>query len=465
MYIAGLDIGTSGTKITVYDENGNFVENHYEPYDSIHKDGYHEIDARVIIKAVEKVISETVNIPEALGLTSFGETFVLVDKDGNVLANSMLYTDPRGDISCFDKEETERIAGCSPHGMFSLPKLLWIKKNRPELYEKAEHVLLMQDFVGFVLTGNACIDYSTAARTMGLDIKNRKWSKEIFDRCGIDMSKMSTPVESGTVIGVSNKFGLKNTKIVAVCHDQVASAIGAGALTEGIAVDGSGSVECITPIFNKVPDGNDTFPIIPFIDGKYCCYAFSFTGGTALKWFRDNFAAAESYANLDKSIGDKPGEVLILPHFAGSATPYMDSESKALFANVTLETGKAELYRAVMEGVAYEMRINMDALNTIGIKPERLLATGGGSKSPVWLQIKADILGVPLTVIDAPEVGALGTIMITAKAVGFVDDVEKLRDSFVKEGKTYYPNNEMHKEYTEHYEKYKKMYLLAKELR
>lgn len=465
MYIGGLDIGTSGTKITIYDDKGNFIENHYMPYDSVHEDGCHEIDARLIIKAVETVIGETVNIPEALGITSFGETFVLTDDEGNVLANSMLYTDPRGDISDFDKEETERIAGCSPHTMFSLPKIVWIKKNNPELYAKARHILLMQDFVGFILTGNACIDVSVAARTMGLDIRNKKWSEEIFARAGIDVSKMSTPVPTGTVIGVSNKFGLKNTKIVAACHDQVASAIGAGALDCGLAVDGSGSVECVTPIFDDVPENVETFPIVPFIDGKYVCYAFSFTGGTALKWFRDNFAEGISYAELDKMAGKQPGKVLLLPHFAGAATPYMDNEAMAMFANVGLETGKYDLYRAVMEGVAYEMKVNMDALETVGIKPEKLLATGGGSKSPLWLQIKADVLGVQLTVIDAPEVGTLGTIMVTAKAVGYVDSLEEIIPYFVKQGKTYYPDEETHKIYMKYYEKYKKLYYFAKELR
>lgn len=469
MYIGGLDIGTSGCKITIYDEKGNYIENHYKEYDSVHADGLHEIDAGEIVKAIKQIIGETENIPEALGITSFGETCVLLDKDDNILDNAMLYTDPRADISCFDRNTVMNTAGCPLHGMFSLPKVVWIKKNKPEIYEKCTRILLMEDFVAYILTGNACIDYSLATRTMAFDIRKKEWSHEIFDMAGIEIEKMSKPVPCGTVVGTSDKFGLKGTKIVVCGQDQIASAVGACAFEPGIAVDGSGTVECITPVFESIPDDLSTceygFPFIPYFDGNYVCYAFSFTGGASLKWFRDNFAKDEKYSVLDANISDKCSDVLILPHFAGAATPYMDAEAKALIANVTLETSKYDIYKAVMEGVAYEMRINMDALHEFGIVPKKLLATGGGSKSPVWVQIKSDVLGMPITVIDAPEVGTLGAIMITGCAVGTFTDLKAAAEIYIRMGKTYEPNAEKHAQYSEKYETYKKMYKLAKELR
>ena len=469
MYIAGLDIGTSGSKITVYDHLGNFVENHYKPYDSIHKDGCHELDVNLIADAVKTVISETEHIPEALGITSFGESFVLVDEDGNSLTNAFLYTDTRAIVDIFDHEETMKIAGCAPSSMYSLPKLAWIKKNIPDAYNKAKHILLMQDYVGFLLCGNACIDYSLAARTMGFDVREKTWSKLLFDKAGIDISKMSIPVQCGTVIGVSDKFGLKNTKIVIGCHDQVASAIGAGATAVGCAVDGSGSVECVTPVFDGIPNDNTLcgmgYPFVPFLDGKYVSYSLIFNGGTSLKWYRDNFAPGEEYKDLDSSVSKTPTGILVLPHFSGSATPYMDSDSTGAFVDVKLEHTKADMYKAVMEGVAYEMRINADTLAKYGIKPEKLYATGGGSKSPVWLQIKADVLNTPITVVDAPEVGTMGTIMLTGIAVGAFKSLDEGMKIFVKYGKTYYPDEQMHKAYTVLYEKYKKLYNALKEIR
>lgn len=469
MFIAGLDVGTSGCKISVYNENGKLIENHYKEYELIHLCGTHEIDANEIIKSVENVIAKTEHTPDILGITTFGESFVLCDKNGNPLANTMLYTDPRAITSCFDADETKRIAGCIPHGMYSLPKLAWIKKNNSKLYESADFILLMQDFIGFILTGERYIDYSLAARTMGLDIRKKEWSKTLFDKAEIDIEKMSVPVEAGTVIGTSDKFGLKNTKIMVGCHDQVASAIGAGALENGVAVDGSGTVECITPVFDRLPDDltvcDSGIAFVPYIENKYVCYAFSFTGGASLKWFKDNFENKASYRELDETISDNVGNLLVLPHFSGAATPYMDAEAKAMFANVTLETTKYDIYQGIMEGVAYEMKINTDILNEYGIVPKYMLATGGGSKSPVWLQIKADIINIPITVIDAPEVGTLGTLILAAKSVGVAQNISEAKKIFVSEGKTYYPNAQKHKIFMKKYSLYKNMYNSAKMLR
>ena len=343
MYLGGLDVGTSGCKITIYNEKGEFVEKQYQEYNSNHQEGLHEIDAKNILKAVETVISDLKNKPDIMSVTSFGETFVVLDENDNILCNSMLYTDPRGEeeVSLFDKETVMKISYYKPHGMYSLPKIAWIKNNRPDIYEKAKRILLIEDFVVYMLTGKAYISYSLATRTMGFDIKNKTWSKTIFDMAGIDIEKMSIPAETGTVVGVSNKFGLKDTKVIVGCHDQVASAIGAGVFESGEAVDGSGSVECITPVFSKLPEDisvcDKGYSFVPYIAGKYVCYAFSYTGGTALKWYKDNFASDMSYAELDEKSKDIKTNVLTLPHFAGAATPYMDAHSKAQFANVSLE--------------------------------------------------------------------------------------------------------------------------------
>lgn len=471
MLIGGLDIGTSGCKITVYNEKGDFIEKQYREYASKHAQDVHEIDAEAIYQAVGDVISSTVQKPEVLGVTSFGETFVLVDENDRVLCDSMLYTDPRGDAECavFDSQMVKKITYCAPHGMYSLPKLVWIRKNRPDLYERTKHIFLIQDYILYMLTGNACIDYSLAARTMGLDIRRRVWSEEIFAAAGIDPAKMSKPVESGAVVGTSCAFGLPNARIIAGGHDQVASAIGAGALENGTAVDGSGSVECITPVFSRLPESEEIcdsgYAFVPFPGDQYVCYAFSFTGGTALKWYRDQFAPESSYRELDAGIRPDPSGILTVPHFAGAATPYMDAGARAVFAGITLETTPADLYRSIMEGVAYEMKVNLERLSTYGICPNMLFATGGGAKSQVWLQMKADILGLPITAIDAPEVGTLGTVMLAAVAVGMVSDLQGAKALFVKEGKTFYPDSGKGDAYRELYEKYVQIYTAAKNWR
>ena len=479
MKIGGIDIGTTGSKLTVYDEKGNFLDREYIEYEINRNTGEHEIDGKVILSGVIDVIKKTTkkigNI-DVIGITSFGETFVMLDKNDNILFPSMLYTDPRGtdEAKTFDEQLVISIAGVKPHSMYSLPKIMWIKNNKPQIYEKAEKILLFEDFIIYMLTGNAVIDRSLAARTMGLNIKALDWSDELFNIAGVDKIKMSKVVKSGNIAGkvkpeTAKDLGLEGTVIVNGCHDQVASAVGAGAFLADEAVDGMGTVECVTPVFDKIPKDKElydsSYSVVPYVeDGKYVCYAFSFTGGAAAKWYRDNFAKELSYKELDNMIDDKVGYILCLPHFAGAATPYMDSGSKAAFLGVTLETKKEDLYKAILEGVAYETLVNLKELEKADIKPQKLYATGGGAASAVWLQIKADIMGLPITPIDAPEVGALGTIMLAGVSVGAFSDLKEVKSVMVKEKQTFYPNKEKHSEYMKRFEKYEKIYAKVREL-
>ena len=470
MYLGGLDVGSSGCKITIYDTDGNFIESHYEPYDSLHTYSEHTIDFNDIRNAVERVISATEHIPGALGVTSFGESFALLDENDKILNRSMLYNDPRGSEECltFDHDRAISVAGTAPAPLYTLPKLKWMATHRPELVEKASKVCIIADYIVYILTGERALNYSAAARTMGFDIRKKRWDKELFDEAGIDISLMPPLVPDGTIVGISNKFGLKNTKVISSMHDQNAAAVGAGALDPGDCVDGSGSVECLTPIISSVPGDRAVYEagiaFMPFCD-IYEGVAMSYTGGTAAKWVRSEFAPDVSYKELDAAIGNEPGKLLLMPHLAGAATPYMDAGSRGMIYGLTLGTTKYDLYRAVLEGVAYEMRVNLEALADAGIKPHRLLATGGGAKSRVWTQIKADVTGLPITIADAPEVGALGLIMSAAKSLGLVKDLREAKALFTKEGETLVPDEKRHEIYNERFDKYRRMYALAKELR
>ncbi len=472
VHIGGLDIGTTGCKISIYNEKGEFIHKAYSEYESIRNSEIQEIDAADVWESVKKVLYEaknTVSEIDTIGVTSFGESFVLLDKDDNILLPSMLYTDKRGikEAQQFDSETVMNIAGTKPHGMYSLPKLMWIKENLPEVYEKTEKVFLFEDFIIYKLTGKRQIDYSLAARTMGFDIENKCWSEELFSVAGIDIEKMSEPVCGGNIVGKAILNGFSNTYIINGCHDQLAAVIGAGVFEEGSAIDGTGTVECIVPVFNKIPESkeffDDGYPVVPHIfDGKYICYALSYTGGAALKWYRDTFSSDKSYKELDSEVGEEPTGILIMPHFAGAANPYMDENSKAIISGLTLGTTKADLYKAFMEGVTYEILLNLDRISEENITVKKLYATGGGASSKVWLQIKADILGREITALDTAEAGAVGTVMLSSVALGSCKDMYEARDIFVKERKTYYPDKEKNKKYRAIYERYKKIYGSAK---
>ena len=476
MYAAGLDIGTSGCKIAAYDENGTFVKCEYEEYNVKRRGGLHEIDPREIFNCVKKVILR-LNLPQirAIGVTSFGETFTMLDENDEPCAPSMLYTDPRGKEECkeilahFKEDELAYLTGVKLHEMYSFPKILWIKKNMPQSYTAARHIFLMQDYIVYMLTGNSFIDYSLAARTACFDIKNKCWAKEITDAFGIDTDLLSKPVTSGHCAGKIRKALAKelmldaDTVIVSGCHDQIAAMTGANVLECGDVMDGTGTVECVPVVMESVPRDFSLFEcgfsIAPHINGKYACYVLSYTGGATLKWFRDNFSD-KSYAELDSEVSEKPTDLLIMPHFAGAATPYMDSSSKAAVIGLTFEHTKADIYKALMEGTAYEIAVNLDILESRGLMPKLLTATGGGARSAVWLQIKADVLGIPVAALDTEEAGAAGTAYLAGKAIGLYEAEMQL----AKTGKTYYSNKLRHEFYERQLKKYKKIYGFSKQI-
>lgn len=476
MILSGLDIGTTGCKLTSYDEKGNFVYSAYRAYEIKRESEGHEFDATLIFSAVCEVIRETAEKHplSAIGVTSFGESFVVLDENDAPLFPVMLYTDPRGDAECrhiteaVGEEKIIRTAGVMPHSMYSLPKIMYLKENEPA-FARARHVLLIQDYIVYMLTGKALIDYSLAARSMALDIRNKCWSGEILDAAGICASLLSSPVPTGTVAGnvkdaLKDTLGLKDEVAVVVgAHDQVASALGAGALSVGDAVDGSGTVECITPIFDKIPEDRAFYQkgycAVPYLEeGSYVSYAFSFTGGAAIKWFKDRFCAEMSYAALDGGIPDEPTGILALPHFAGAATPFMDSGATAALVGLTLAHESKDIYKSLLEGVAYEMRYNLDELAAFGICPKRMYATGGGASSNAWLAVKADVIGIPLTALSAKEVGAMGTCMLVGRAIGCFTTLEEAKAVFVAQRATVSPCEKKHVRYTDLYGGYRQLY-------
>ena len=479
MKIGGLDIGTTGCKLTVFDENGEKLGKAYRDYPVRRAVSGHEIDISMMMESVYGVIGEmAAKYPDiaGIGVTSFGETFVMTDEAGNPLHNAMLYTDKRGAEECaelIEKLGADRIAevtGLAPHEMYSISKMMWIKRHKPEVYAAAKRIHLIEDFVVWHLTHKAQIDYSLATRTMAFDIHNLTWSKEVFDAAGIDVSLMSETVPTGTSAGTVTESAAKRTGlnrecvIVSVAHDQVAAAVGAGAFDGSVAVDGAGTVECLTPVYDGLPDisvmAKGFFSVVPHaVPGKYVAYAFSYTGGALIQWAMETFGRGRTNQEMEEAYGkDEPTGLLVLPHFAGAATPYMDTGSKGAILGLTTATTDADLYRACMEGVAYEMRVNNEALAGSGIHFTKLNATGGGARSKVWMQMKADVLDLPITALRTSDAGTVGSAMLTGIAAGLFKDLDDAASRMVEETETYVPREEMHEQYMKIFERYKAVY-------
>lgn len=492
MAIAGIDIGTTGCKCSVYSREGELLNEAYREYPSWTTD--HVLDATLVwenTKAILKEAASTTEALEAIGVTSFGEALVLLDENSLPLAPSMLYTHPKGTEQCeqlvnhFGQEYLAYSTGLNPGPMYSIPKLMYFKEQYPELWSKCRSISLFGDYIVYMLSGIRQIDYSLASRTMAFDINRLQWNEEILEYAGTDMGLWPAPVPIGTPAGTIRKslaeeLGIhEGAIIVSGCHDQVAAAIGTGVCKPGMAVDGTGTVECITPVFDnnieREPLHEGSYAIVPFLNNQYVTYAFSFTGGALLKWYRDKLANME--AGFDRDEGGspyhyfnskvdttRPSGLLVLPHFSGAATPYMDAESRGAIIGLTTDTTSTDIYQGLMEGVTYEMLLNMERLMESGIEISTIRATGGGALSTIWLQMKADILNRPVISLGAAQSGTLGCIMLAGVACGIYESIDEAEEILVHVKETYVPNREKHKQYMVLYQKYKKIYGAVKDI-
>lgn len=484
MAFLGMDIGTSGCKATVMEADGTFVASHSCGYEVKRQQGLHEIDGQTIWKAARAVIAAVAyqaspKIIEAISISSFGETAIPVDNEGKILATGILYTDPRGQIEAqslanqIGDATIARITGVYPHGMYTLPKIMDLKSRQPQLFDRVAKVLLMEDFIIYQLTGQAAISYSLATRTMGLDIQTGTYSSKVFDAAMVSPTLFSPPVASGTRIAkvkkdVATETGLhENCWVCTGGHDQVCAAIGAAALTPNMAVNGTGTVECVTPVFKgkKINPSlaKKGYVCVPYVDkGEYVTYAFTYTGGVLRKWYKERFVSdlaqnPDAYSILDASLPKEPTGLLLLPHFAGAATPYMNPHAKGAIMGLTLETTKEDLLKAIMEGIAFEMRHNMQILAQNGIKVDCMRVTGGAAVSAAWLQMKANILNIPLCAVKNVEAGTVGAIMLAACGADAFSSLDEAANVFVKTRQDVVPQKEQVKKYDEIYDRYLQM--------
>jgi len=489
MNYLGLDVGTTAVKGQLFSETGEVLL--YEIYEYEFKEisGERYIDIEKIWENVKKIISAVAAkyTVDALAVSSFGEAFTALDKNNNIISYPMLYTDVRGakeaeevSLRLSDKNIFE-ITGTTPNAMYSLYKLLWLKNNKKEIYDKIDKILLVGDYINYKLCGKRFIDYGLAARTGIFDIKNKKISNDLLQTFGINENWFSFPVPSGTVIGeitpeIRKELGIKNCcKVVAGSHDQICSALGAGVTEAGNCVDGMGTVECITAVFpHKITDfkmGKEGYTCVPYASGNnYCSYLLNYTCGAVVNWYRkkllgDFVPEGENFFSYhEKEMSEEPTGILVLPYFDGAATPFQNPEAKGAVLNLKVTTSPSDLYKAIMEGTSYEMRLNAEELKSFGGEIKELIATGGGSNSIKWMQIKSNIMNIPIKPLKSSEAGVCGAAMLCAVATEKYKNLSEAKKIFVKYGETIYPNEKQILLYDEWYKKYKKIYKNIKEL-
>ncbi len=488
MKYLSLDIGTTCCKYQVFDESGNILAYVSEEYALKNIDGETYVDVDGIwqrVKAMIKNASLTHDI-SSVCISTIGESFVVLDDNDNVIFYPMLYTDNRGEAEAdevlkrFGGKYLFNKVGVLPQSMYSVYKLLWIKNNKPEIYKKAKKVMLMCDYMGFKLTGECVIDYGLASRTGAFNVAEKAFDTNFLQALDIDVNMFSKAMPTGSVVGkfskeISAELGVKDCTLVLGSHDQICATLGAGVVSAGQAVDGMGTVECITAVFDKKPTdvnmGLQGYPIVPFaVGGLYCTYILNYSNASIVNWFKNNIMHGfkgdkDSYfAYIENDIDDNPSGILVLPYFGGAATPFQNINAKGAVVNLTSQTTDIDFFHAILEGTAMEMRFNAEIVKKYGITIKSAVATGGGANSVKWLKIKADIQNISYKTLRSSEGGLCGCALLQAVAMGQVKSLADATKIFVKYKKQINPEKAVHDKYINQYKKYKKLYKTIKEL-
>lgn len=496
MSLLGIDLGTTGCKAVVFDEEGRILASAYREY-PLHfpKTGWIELDSDRVMASARDVIREAAGKVKkdpvrALAVAAQGEAVTPVAKNGSFLHNGIVTFDARTAplVAWWEKRIPRRrifeISGMPLHGMYTGSKILWWKQNRPDVFRNARHFLCYEDLLFHRLGLTPTIDHSLAARTMLLDLNKGAWSPEICRIAGIDPERLARVAPSGAVVGeigakAAKEFGLPAGVVAATGgHDQPCGALGAGVVEDGVGTYATGTVECITPAFRKrvvhpklLENNIACYPHV--VPGLYVSLTFNFTGGSLLKWYRDTFGLAEKV--LAKSQGKdvydlilaeapkEPTSIFVLPHFTATGTPHFDTNSKGVIAGLRLSTTRGEIVRAVLEGVTYEMALNASVLDECGARIDSFRAIGGGAKSPLWMQLKADLLGKPVHAMKVSEAVCLGGAILAGTATGRYKSARKASLDMSKIERTYKPDARRAKIYRERFAQYRELYPTLKD--
>ena len=486
MSLLGIDVGTTGCKAAAFSEEGALLASAYEEYDLYRpQPGWAELDPEHVwdkIQAtVRRVSGATSSDPiQALAVSSLGEAMVPVTANRRIVGPSIIANfDLRGEEVLeplrvhLDEERLYGITGNRLGSNYSLPKLGWILQHQPDLYRQADKFLLWGSFVSYMLGARPAVDYSLANRTLLFDLEHETWSPEILDLTGLDDGKLADTVPAGTAIGtvgaqMASNLGLPpGVTIVAGAHDQCATAVGCGVVREGRAVYGMGTFTCITPVFShcRAPrlmldrGLNTEHHAVP---GKYVCFIY-IPGGSLVKWFRDTFAAAgeigsELYDSLFAEMPQGPSGLVVLPHFAPTGPPGFVSDSTGLIAGVRLETSRGEILKGILEAITFYLKECVDTLPPTGIEIADYRVAGGGSKSDLWVQLCADILGRPFVRPAVGEAGALGVAIIAGVGGGLYSSFENGVEAMVRLEREFEPDPRRHERYAQWYELYKQLW-------
>ena len=492
-YVLGVDLGTSGTKTVLFDETGLAVASASEEYPLYQpKNGWAEQDpddwwhaARNTTRAVLE--KSGVNPADIAGLGISGQMhgLVMTDADGKVLRRAILWCDGRTGEECAEltrRVGRERLIAISANPAltgFTAGKILWVQRHEPEAWAKTAHIMLPKDYVRYKLTGLYASEMSDASGTNLLDVAKRSWSPEIAAALELPMELLPPLYESSAVVGritaeAAAETGLcEGMPVAGGAADNMAGAIGTGVARAGKAfttIGTSGVVYAHSDTVQIDPQGR-VHTFCSAVPGAYTVMSCTLAAGLSLKWFRDNFCGAEmaAAAQMDtdpyvlmNSQADKSpigaNRLLFLPYLMGERSPLLDSNARGAFIGLSAMHTRRDLLRAVMEGVIYSQRQNLDVLRGMHVVPETMLACGGGAKSPFWRQMMADVFGMPVATVQNTEGPALGAAILAGTAAGLYSSVPDACAKMIRESEPLRPDAARSAAYEPFYQLYASLY-------
>ena len=484
MKFLGIDVGTGGSRAVLIDETGTIVATstvEHAAFTSSHP-GWAEqhphdwwrasVDAIRAVLGTDGVRAEDI---ESVGLTGQMHGSVFLDDAGKVIRPALLWCDQRTEKEC--REITRTVGAEDLIGLvsnpavtgFTLPKILWLRSNEPENWQRVRSVLLPKDYIRFRLSGDRASDVADSSGTLLFDVSNRRWSTKMFEIFALDKGLFPDVYESIEITGVVSEIGAKETglragtKIVAGAGDNAAGAIGTGTVRPGTAsvtIGTSGVVFVVTdkPTIDLKGRAHTLCHAVP---GRWHMTGVTQSAGFSLKWFRQNFAADKGYDDLTAeaaAVSAGADGLIWLPYLQGERTPHMDPDARAAFVGFSGMHSRAHAIRAILEGVTFSLRECLDIFRELKLPLDRIRLGGGGAESKLWRQIQADVYGQSVERLEAEEGAAFGAALLAGVGFGAWSDVDAACQQTIQVRETIEPNKENKGIYDERYTRFLSLY-------
>ena len=486
MYYIGVDLGTSAAKLLLVDGEGRILNELTKEYPlEFPQPGWSQQAPQDWHKAVMEGIPELLDGSDPALVAGIGcggqmHGLVVLDKDDNVIRPAILWNDGRTAKqvdylnNVIGKNKLSAMTANIAFAGFTAPKILWMQENEPENFAKIAKIMLPKDYINYILTGVHACDYSDASGMLLLDVEHKCWSREMLDICGVSEAQMPKLFESYDCIGtvlpeIAAKLGIPaSVKVAAGAGDNAAAAVGTGTVGEGgcnISLGTSGTVFISSEKFGV--DDTNALHAFAHADGGYHLMGCMLSAASCNKWLMDDIFNTADYAAEQAPItDDKLGRnrVYFLPYLMGERSPINDTNARGTFTGISMDSTRADLTQAVLEGVAFAIRDSVEVARSLGIEITSSKICGGGAKSALWKKIMANVLNVQLQCVASEQGPGLGGAMLAMVACGAYPTVADACNALVSVASTVEPEAELVARYENRYQQFRKIYPACKEL-